>query len=153
LYAKLVAELSNNGAEGSFEDILLAAALPASEGVIVLRDSTIRDTWWDQLQLLLDTDRNAPFRPKLASEEDFEACRREIEAGLALMRRIDCTWFDEIRNLLRVIVVGSPSSPDLSDFFNGASTFFLWGLALLNANLRRGPIPILDLLVHESSHV
>jgi hypothetical protein len=154
LYTKLVAELSNNSsAEESFEDILLAASFSGAQGVVALRESAISGSWWDQLQLLLDTDRNSPFRPEPPSGKDFGSCRQEIDAGLAVMQRIDSVWFDEVRSLLRMIVLGSPASPDLADFFNGASTFFLWGLALLNANLRRGPIPILDLLVHESSHV
>src|SRR5262249_48678117 len=38
-------------------------------------------------------------------------------------------------------------------FFNGASTFFLWGAILLNANVSRVPISMVDSLVHESSHV
>ena len=33
------------------------------------------------------------------------------------------------------------------------STFFLWGSTLFNGALRRSPISIVDLLVHESSHI
>ena len=56
-------------------------------------------------------------------------------------------------SLVRMVVLGAPRSADSTDLFNGASTFFLWGASLLNANLRRSSISILDLLVHESSHV
>ena len=50
-------------------------------------------------------------------------------------------------------MLGAPGSDDPADKFNGASTFFLWGASLLNADLRRSCISIIDLLVHESSHV
>jgi HEXXH motif-containing protein len=52
-----------------------------------------------------------------------------------------------------MIVLGAPGSDNPADRFNGASTFFLWGASLLNADLRRSTISIADLLVHESSHV
>jgi HEXXH motif-containing protein len=50
-------------------------------------------------------------------------------------------------------VLGAPATDDSADKFNGASTFFLWGASLLNADLRRSTISIIDLLVHESSHL
>jgi HEXXH motif-containing protein len=52
-----------------------------------------------------------------------------------------------------MIVLGAPVTPDPALLFNGASTFFLWGAALLNAHVRRSSISIVDLLIHESSHV
>jgi len=52
-----------------------------------------------------------------------------------------------------MIVLAAPESPDLDHMFNGASTFFLWGATFLNADLRRTAVSLIDLLVHESSHV
>lgn len=155
LYSRLVAKLSK-GVQGnaeSFDAAVDAASLPAAQGVIGLRDSTVTDSWWDHFQLLLDTDRLSPFRPIAPTGEEFSRCEHDIAASLALMRRIDPIWHDEVKSLLRSIVLGSPSNSDLANFFNGASTFFLWGAALLNANIRRAPISMVDLLVHESSHV
>ena len=37
--------------------------------------------------------------------------------------------------------------------FTGASTFFLWGATVLNADFVGSSVSIVDLLVHESSHV
>ena len=59
----------------------------------------------------------------------------------------------EVKKLVRMIVLGAPGSDEPADRFNGASTFFLWGASLLNADVRRSSISIADLLVHESSHV
>ena len=70
------------------------------------------------------------------------------------MRRIDPIWHDEVKSLLRSIVLGSPpANSDPASLFNGASTFFLWGATLLNANVSLAPVAMVDLLVTESSHV
>ena len=157
LYSRLVAELSKGAQDQdnaeSFDAVADAALLPAGQGVIRLRDSTIPNSWWDHFQLLLDTDPLSPFRPVVPTAEQFLRCEHEIAAGLELMRRIDSTWHDEAKSLLRSIVLGSPPNPDPESVFNGASTFFLWGAALLSANLSRPPISMVDILVHESSHV
>jgi HEXXH motif-containing protein len=155
LYSRLVAELSK-GAQGnaeSFDAVAEAASLPAGQGVVKLRDSATRDSWWDHFQLLLDTDQSSPFRPIAPRAEEFSRCEAEIAASLELMRRIDCTWHDEVKSLLRSIVLGSPPNSDPASVFDGASTFFLWGATLVNASVSRPPVSMVDLLVHESSHV
>jgi len=155
LYSRLVAELSK-GVQGdgeSFDAIADAASLPAGHGVIELRNCTIPDPWWDHFQLLLDTDRTSPFRPVAPTAEQFSRCEHEIAASLEIMRRIDSIWHDEVKNLLRSIVLASPPNSEPARSFNGAATFFLWGAILLNADVSRAPIAMLDVLVHESSHV
>jgi HEXXH motif-containing protein len=156
LYSKLVADLSKDpGGDVAqvFDAVVRAASLPVDEGVVTFRDPAVSVSWWDHFRLLLDTDRKRPFKPQAPSTEAFALCKRDIESGLAVMRQADPFLHDEIRRLLRLIVVGSPASLDPMDAFNGASTFFLWGATLLNADLRRSTISIMDLLVHESSHV
>ena len=83
----------------------------------------------------------------------IQALQRDIETTLALMQRADPAFHAEVRRLLRMVVLGAPESPNLDHEFNGASTFFLWGATFLNADLRRTTIALVDLLVHESSHV
>ena len=70
-----------------------------------------------------------------------------------MLKRADPDFHAEVQSLTRMLVLGAPASDDPADNFNGASTFFLWGASLLNADLRRSSISIIDLLVHESSHV
>jgi HEXXH motif-containing protein len=155
LYSKLVAELSRAAqcdAE-SFNAIVEAASLPAAQGVIPLRDSTIPDSWWDHFQLLLDTEEPYPFGPVAPSAEQFSRCEDEIAASLELMRSIDSVWYEEVKRLLRSIILGSPPNSEPASYFDGATTFFFWSATLLNANHSRSPIPWVDLLVHESSHV
>ena len=155
-YSKLVAELSKDprgDASGTFTDIARAAALPAEAGVVAFGGAAVPPSWWDHFRLLFDTDRQRPFKPQVPVEEDFVRCSEEIEAALAMLQRGDASWYEEVRKLVRMVVLGAPRSVDSADLFNGASTFFLWGASLLNANLRRSSISILDLIVHESSHV
>jgi hypothetical protein len=156
LYSKLVAELSKDprgDVTGIFADIVLAASLPADQGVVDFCDPVVSESWWNHFRLLLDTDRQRPFKPQAPSTAAFALCKQDIELGFAVMQQADPILHDEVRSLLHMIVLGSPASADCADVFNGASTFFLWGAVLLNANLRRSAISIVDLLVHESSHV
>ncbi len=156
LYSKLVAELSKTSGgnvAGLVQDIARAASLSAYQGVVAFRDPAVPVYWWDQFQLLFDTDRQRPFKPKAASGEAFALCNEDVEAGLALLKRGDPIWHDEVLRLVKMIVLGAPGGAERADRFNGASTFFVWGAALLNGDLRRSPIAIVDLLVHESSHI
>jgi HEXXH motif-containing protein len=156
LYSELVAELSKDprgDVAQVFDAVFQAAALPAEEGVMVLGDSALSDSWWDHFQLLLDTDRKRPFRPRAPDAAASALCKQDIERGFDVLRRADPIGRDEVRRLLRMIVLGAPASLEPGANFNGASTFFLWGATLINADLRRSALSMVDLLVHESSHV
>jgi HEXXH motif-containing protein len=156
LYSKLVAELARDARLQSaevFNAVTRAAEYPAAEGVVAYLAATVDNAWWDHFGLLFDTDPKRPFKPRACSAEHFALCKQEIEEAFALMQRADPAFHDEVRHLLRMIVLGAPESPNLDHLFNGASTFFLWGATLLNADLRRTNVSLIDLLVHESSHV
>jgi HEXXH motif-containing protein len=156
LYSRLVAEVAKDArsdAAQTFSAVARAAKLPAAKGVVVFLDPDIEGAWWDHFRVLFDTDPRRPFKPQACSPALFTLCKQEIGAALVLMQRADPAFHDEVRHLLRMIVLGAPESPDLDHVFNGASTFFLWGATFLNADLRRTTISLVDLLVHESSHV
>lgn len=156
LYSKLVSELAKSprgDVPGTFASVVEATARPADAGVVRFRDSDVPAPWWDHFRLLFDTDRQRPFKPKSPSEENFAACKETIAAGFALLKRADPDFHAEVRRLVRMIVLAAPGSEDPVDRFNGASTFFLWGGSLLNADLKRSSVAMVDLLVHESSHV
>ena len=153
LYSKLVAELSKGGGDTSIvSDILMAGSLPAGEAIVSFRDPTLPASWWDHFVVLLDTDSERIFSPQTAAPATFAFCKREVEEGLSLLRLADAPWYDEVRRLLRLVVVGS-APLDTDDLFNGTSTFFFWGGSLINAEARRSPVSIIDLLIHESSHL
>ena len=155
LYSKLVAQLSNNErdvAKATVSDMVAAISLPHAAGIVPLRDSTAPGSWWDHLQVLFDTDSERPFTPEMPSAEAFVRCKGEVEAGLALFKIADPDWYNELKCLLRMIVLGS-ARLDADDLFNGASTYFFWGGNLLNVEIRRNAVSIIDLLVHETSHM
>lgn len=155
LYSKLVAELSkdySDSATSIVADIMAAASLPAGAGVVPFRDCTVPASWWDHFEVLFDTDSERHFAPEIPGPETFSLCKREVGEGLSLLRLADPPWHDEVRSLLPIIVAGS-GPLDTADMFNGASTFFFWGGSLINAQVRRSPVSIIDLLVHESSHL
>ena len=156
LYSKLVAELAGSprgDVAGAFTSIVRALSLPADPGVVCLRDPAVPEPWWEHFQLLFDTDPQRPFKPRPPSAESFAAGKETIAAGVALFKRADPHFHAEVQRLVRMIVLATPGSDDPADRFNGASTFFLWGASLLNAEPRRSSVSIIDLLVHESSHV
>ena len=155
LYAKLVAALAaqpRGDVSGDFDAVLDAACFPADLGVVAFRDPAVPAPWWDHFRLLFDTDRKRPFHPQGPAPESFARCRQEVALGLALLQRADPICYEEVSQLLRMIVLGAPSSAEVTDLFNGASTFFLWGATLINADARRSAVSMVDLLVHESSH-
>jgi HEXXH motif-containing protein len=154
LYSKLVAQLAKapgSDVSAAFAKIAQAATHPADAGVVALRDPAIPGAWWDHARLLFDTDRKRPFSPTAPSDEAFALCQQDIDAGLAVLRRADPVWHQELKRLVRLIVLAAPSDP--AGGFNGASTFFFWGAAILNSAVRRNSLTIVDLLVHESSHI
>jgi HEXXH motif-containing protein len=155
LYSKLVAEVAKTprgDCSATFAAVVEAASLPGEDAGVAC-ERTVPAAWWDQFRLLFDTDRQRPFKPKAPSPENFAACQETIAAGLAFLERADPVFYEEVRHLIRMIVLGAPGSDNPADGFNGASTFFLWGASLLNADPKRSTISMVDLLVHESSHV
>lgn len=153
LYAGLVEKLSWNQEAAAAEllgQIGLAASRPAADGVIGFGDASVPAAWWDRFLILLDTDPKRPFRVAAPPPGAFAACAGDVEQALALLDRAAPDFADEVRALLRTIVLAEPEG---ENSFNGASTFFMWGATLLNAAVRRGEAAMVDLLVHESSHV
>lgn len=155
LYSRLVADLARKQTPGAdFAAALTAAGdLPAESGPISIYDPSIAADWWEQYAVLLDTDPGRTFRPVMPSA-DLAARRSEtIARSLATLADCDREQHDELRALLRMPVLAVPASDSRADNFNGASTFFMWGASLINAESSAGPIETLDLLIHESSHL
>jgi HEXXH motif-containing protein len=148
-----LAKAPGSDSSAYFAEIARAAALPVEGGIVALRDSAVPEAWWDHAQLLFDTDRKRPFRPKAPTSDPFALFRQDIEAGLALLEKADPILNRELKGLIKTIVGGAPASLDPDDGFNGASTFFFWGAALINADRRRTTVSVCDVLVHESSHI
>ena len=124
--------------------------LPPAEGLVPF-GSRHPQSWWEHFQVLTDTDANRALRLEPSSPQALQACEREVGAAFALMQRADPELRAEIADLLRTILLATPA-PSIAPF-DGSSTFFNWGATLINADIRRNPIEVVDLLVHESSHL
>ena len=156
LYSRLVAELSKSpapGADDDFAAVIAASKLDAEQGAVAFADPALPPLWWDHFRVLLDTDRQRPFSPRVPRDDDYRACAGSVQEGFALLARAEPAFHDEAKALLRVIVLAAPPGPDPQESFDGASTFFFWGGTLLNANLSRHAVAMVELLVHEASHV
>ena len=127
LYSKLVAELTKSprgDVSATFGSVVEASLLSADTAIVGLRDQAVPAAWWDHFRILFDTDRRRPFKPTTPSPESFAACKADIEAGLAVLKRADPAFYREVQSLIRMIVLGAPGSDDPADKFNGASTFY-----------------------------
>ena len=153
LFSKLVAELSKGApvdVVGLLEAVGAAASLPPAEGLVPF-GSRHPQSWWEHFQVLTDTDANRALRLEPPSPHALQACEREVGAAFALMQRADPELRAETADLLRTILLASPA-PSIAPF-DGSSTFFNWGATLINGDIRRNAIEVVDLLVHESSHL
>lgn len=155
LYSWLVADLAQGGtrAETLARSIAEAADMPASSAPIGIHDASVPEAWWEHYHVLLDTDPGRTFRPASPTADGFARTSEAIEAAFEVMGRCDTSLLDDVRAIARYPVLAAPASDNFDDRFNGASTFFFWGGTLLNSEIARSPVAMVDLLVHESSHL
>jgi HEXXH motif-containing protein len=125
---------------------------PMPTRILPFGNATLPDESWEVTRDVFDTDQGRPFTPVTPAAEDIDATSRELNAALELLERADGEAFRELDGLIAVTILGA--RPEGSDTgFDGASTFFLWGAPVINAGLRRTPAQLIDLLVHEASHL
>lgn len=155
LYSLLVTEFGGGGDRASvlIGEIEKALTWPAKMPPLGLGDTAVPDAWWQHYHTLLDTDPDRDFRPVAPASKAANRAINLIDAAFELMARCDASLHDEVRSLVRLPVLAAPSSESDQDNFNGASTFFFWGGILLNAEHDRGTLAMVDLLVHEASHL
>lgn len=155
LYAMLVADVAGDGghATAMVAEIDNASRAPAEPGPVAMHDPATPEAWWAHYHRLLDTDPGRDFRPGAPSAEAFARTEATIAAAQELMARCDPPLAAEVRSLIRLPVLAVPGSSSSDDNFGGASTFFFWGGTLINADIDRTPIAMIDLLVHEASHL
>jgi HEXXH motif-containing protein len=103
----------------------------------------------------------ARCRRLFMSERDFAGapapaqlaeCLKRIDAAFALLDAGFPAMADEIRTLLREIVIAAGPEDPLAPTFDGASTYMLWGAILLNARGQSNVLDTAQALAHESGH-
>jgi len=151
-YAAMVAALSRGERAAPHTSLLIAASrLPESTAPIVLGGGGVPPALWPQLGMLFDTDADRPFQVEPAAPADAGAAMTEVDTALDFLRRHDPEFHADVLATQRVIVLARPMRGATS--FGAASTFFLWGLSIVNAEPRRDLVSMLDILIHESGHL
>jgi hypothetical protein len=153
-YADLVIAIDGN-------DLKLAGRLcdrlfsqPTSSGGLQILSLGDRSTD-DQADLYVryvNTDPEIPLDLFPPSSESVDYSRQRITEAFALMQAGDPELADEIRMLLRQIVLCGGSEDPAKYTFDGASSLMLWGAILLNANRRGDELDMVQMLAHESAH-
>lgn len=155
-YAILVQSAGNGdlaAARIGFDRMLAAVQAPFDPYFLSVGDTRLDRAHWDAAGALFDTDAQRPFRPIAPAPDLLALVISEAEAALALLKRAAPDFAAELAVLHRLILVGVPKGPDDPGQFNAASTFFLWQTSILNAEPRRGLVGMVDVLVHEASHL
>jgi len=153
-YFELVLALESGDLGGARELLLEIAAAPNHAGGPVVLDlaDPATDRAAARYHRLIDTDPNEPFHVLPPPPELSLAFRQRLAEAFALLERGDAEIADEIRGLLREIVLAvGPIRPG-SMTFDGASSFMLWGAIVLNPRLLTSALDVAQALAHESGH-
>lgn len=133
------------------ELVSLAGKAPYGPEILALKDYRT-DRVSDRFRRFVDTDPANHFTILPPPPEKVAACRQRIESAFALLDRASPDFSNEIRALLREIVLAvGPDDPDAM-LFDGASSFMLWGALVLNADSYQNDLDMVQVLAHESGH-
>ena len=89
---------------------------------------------------------------ELPDPELMADCRRRFDEAFALLDAGFPEMAEEIRALLREIVVAAGPEDPKALTFDGASCYMLWGAILLNARGQKTVLDTAQALAHESGH-
>lgn len=89
---------------------------------------------------------------ELPDPELMADCRRRFDEAFALLDAGFPEMAEEIRALLREIVVAAGPEDPKALTFDGASCYMLWGAILLNARGQKNVLDTAQALAHESGH-
>jgi HEXXH motif-containing protein len=153
-YADLVLALEQDdrrAAATHLSDLLAAPAAPDGPRILAL-GAGANDRDADRYRRHVDSDPGQPLAILAPPPEVAAACRARLESALARLDRGHSALSDEIRALLREIVLAVGSSAPDAWTFDGASAFLLWGAVVLNADGSPSVLDTVQALVHESAH-
>jgi HEXXH motif-containing protein len=100
----------------------------------------------------VDTDPQMAMRIEPPSEALERHCRGRVEESLVMLELGYPELAEELRVLLREVVLAVSPEIDPALEFDGASSFLLWGSIALNARGHETRLDTLEALVHESAH-
>jgi HEXXH motif-containing protein len=137
-------------AAGLFDEIVSAPVSPEALSIRAIGDPD-RETEANRYVRLINTDPSMVVVLRPPSPELEAVARQRLEAALRLLDQGFPELADEIRALVREIIlaVNEEHSPIRVD---GASSFMLWGAIIVNAELGRTRLELVQGLAHESGH-
>jgi len=137
-------------AAGLFDEIVSAPVSPEALSIRAIGDPD-RETEANRYVRLINTDPSMVVVLRPPSPEVEAVAQQRLEAALRLLDQGFPDLADEIRALVREIIlaVNEESSPIRVD---GASSFMLWGAIIMNAELGRTRLELVQGLAHESGH-
>jgi hypothetical protein len=146
-YCDLVLAIDSNAlddAEALFAEIAASPNAPPGPLVIDLAQDD-GDVAADRYRRFADTDVKMPFTPFPPRPEAAQRSRALIAGALSLLDAGNPALGDEIRVLLREIVLASGE-------FEGVSSFMMWGGVILNDSAQKTVLDMVQTLAHESGH-
>jgi HEXXH motif-containing protein len=139
------------GAQRYLAEIVASPNHPGGPEVMAFRDPG-HDRASDRYARLIDADPSMPFRIYAPPPGVAAAAREHVAGAFEILERGYAPLAEEIRALLREIVLAvGPDDPQAVDF-DGASSYMLWGGIVLNARSYTTPTDMVQALVHESGH-
>lgn len=153
-YADLVLAVEDGRVDVAAERFaeLVGTPAPAPGVCFVALGDPARDSVAARWQRLVDVDPREPLALRAAATECVGACSARLRDALALLEAADPELRAELAVLVReVALAGGPPGGE-TGIFDGASSLFLWGAILVNAERTRNVVDSARLLAHESAH-
>lgn len=147
-YCDLVLALNSNAldeAQTIISEIAVAPNVRPGPRIIDLTDHPSLDLPANRYRRFADTDMTMPVSVGPPKPDDAAHDRALISEALATLDAGNPSLADEIRILLREIVLAAGP-------FEGVSSFMLWGATILSVRSHKTVIDMVQALAHESGH-
>jgi HEXXH motif-containing protein len=153
-YCDLVLAIDANALDEAREllaEIIAAPNSPAGPFIVDLADPA-SDPEANRYRRLVDTDVDMPFTIAPPPADAASHVRSLIAQAFTLLDRGNSALADEVRIIVREIIlaIGSPD-PEATQF-EGVSSFMLWGAIVLNVDAYKTALDAVQALAHESGH-
>lgn len=100
----------------------------------------------------VSSDSSTSLKVFTALAADFQKAETLIHEAFNILSESNPRLHDEIRMLLKRVMLGAGSTDKNAFTFDGASAFGLWGAILLNAIEPKDVVDMIQTLAHESCH-
>jgi hypothetical protein len=132
-----------------FDEILATIGADTSFQVIPYKESDIISK---RYLTQIASDATTPFTVFPAQTSDYQRAENLIHESFDILRESCPPLHDEIRALLKRVMLGAGPTEKNAFTFDGASAFGLWGAILLNAIEPKDVVDMVQTLAHESCH-